>query len=91
MDMCLGGCVAVHPGNCEGWHQRNDLELYWAGSLYNATLGPYRVVGLGECGLDGTSGQGQHRHRQQKRPHRDADERAAAVRALQSLRQIAGL
>ncbi|KAH7723906.1 Pao retrotransposon peptidase family protein [Aphelenchoides avenae] len=54
MDMCLGACVGVHPGNCEDWHQRNDLELYLAGCLYNATLGPYRVVGLGECGLDYT-------------------------------------
>ncbi|KAH7705034.1 deoxyribonuclease TATDN2 [Aphelenchoides avenae] len=54
MDMCLGACIGVHPGNCEDWHQRIDLELYLADCFYNATLGPYRVVGLGECGLDYT-------------------------------------
>ncbi|KAH7716780.1 hypothetical protein AAVH_15800 [Aphelenchoides avenae] len=54
VDVCLGACVGVHPGNCEDWHQRNDLELYLAGCFYNSTLGPYRVVGLGECGLDYT-------------------------------------
>ncbi|KAH7675970.1 hypothetical protein AAVH_42123, partial [Aphelenchoides avenae] len=52
MDMRLGACVEAHHGNCEDWHQRNNLELYLADCFYNATLGPYRVDGPGECGLD---------------------------------------
>ncbi|KAH7710638.1 hypothetical protein AAVH_22073 [Aphelenchoides avenae] len=36
------------------WHQTNDLELTLANYFYSATLGPYRVIGLGECGLDYT-------------------------------------
>ncbi|KAH7723308.1 Integrase core domain containing protein [Aphelenchoides avenae] len=51
LDSCLGACVGVHPGNSEGWHQTNDLELTLANYFYSATLGPYRVIGLGECGL----------------------------------------